>query len=85
MASEEVAKLASIKDKLDENDKQAIVKRAQLLKQRQEEDDDPSVLPSVTLDDVPVEINWPESEHLEVSAERQNLLRCAFLPREPMA
>lgn len=66
VANEEIAKLASIKDKLDENDKQAIVKRAQLLKQRQEEDDDPSVLPSVTLDDVPVEINWPESEHLEV-------------------
>ena len=67
VASEEIAKLASIKEKLTEDEKQAIVQRAQQLKRRQEEEDDSSILPSVTLDDVPVEINWPESERLEAS------------------
>ena len=66
MKNKEIAKLSKIKEQLDESEIQAIIKQASLLKQRQEEEDDPAILPKVTLDDVPADINWPESTEHEL-------------------
>ena len=71
MASDEAEKLADIKAHLDETEIQAIIERAAQLKQRQEEEDDPSVLPKVTLDDVPAEITWPESHSLDLQLQEK--------------
>ena len=61
MASEEADKLAAIKESLDEDRIQELLARAAQLKRRQEQVDDPAILPRVTLDDVPADIKWPES------------------------
>jgi len=68
MAATEASKLAAIKESLEEDDVNLIIERAALLKQRQEQEDDPSILPKVTLDDIPAEVSWPESSvhHLNV-------------------
>lgn len=60
-AADEASRLEAIKQGLDHDAKQSIIERAALLKQRQEEVDDPSILPKVTLDDVPAKIHWPDS------------------------
>ncbi|GAB6070397.1 insulinase family protein [Thiomicrorhabdus hydrogeniphila] len=52
----EKAKLAAIQAKLTEAEKQAIVDQALALDERQSQEDDPSILPEVTKDDIPAEI-----------------------------
>lgn len=52
----EKAKLANIKANLSASEKQQIIQQALALKVRQDEEDDPSILPEVTKDDVPKEI-----------------------------
>ncbi len=53
----EKAKLEKIKSALSDEDKQAIIDQAQALKERQANIDDESMLPKVTLDDVPKKEN----------------------------
>ncbi|MGB0203876.1 MAG: insulinase family protein [Neptuniibacter sp.] len=56
----EKAQLAKIKASLSETDKQQVIERAAALKERQNQEDDESILPKVTLADVPTEMNIPE-------------------------
>nr|MDJ0878456.1 insulinase family protein [Halieaceae bacterium] len=50
---QEAARLAQLKSSLDEQQKQAIVEQAEALATRQAQEDDETILPKVTLDDVP--------------------------------
>ncbi|MEJ2106269.1 MAG: insulinase family protein [Acidiferrobacteraceae bacterium] len=59
-------RLAAIKDNLDAKEKQHIVEQAAALAARQEQEDDPEVLPKVTLDDVPKDFPIPEGERSEI-------------------
>ncbi len=52
--------LAALKATLQEQEKQEIIRLANALQQRQEEQDDMSVLPKVSLEDVPSNIHVPE-------------------------
>ncbi len=54
------AQLAEIKAALDEQQKQAIIEQAAQLKARQNQQDDPEILPKVTLADVPADLLIPE-------------------------
>ncbi|PCJ28454.1 MAG: peptidase M16 [SAR86 cluster bacterium] len=55
----EIQKLAKIKSALSEDQKQEIINQSSKLAKRQEEDDDPGVLPKVGLEDVPEKITEP--------------------------
>ncbi|WP_461483427.1 insulinase family protein, partial [Porticoccus sp.] len=63
----EAEKLAAIKNKLDAEGKQAIVARAEALKQRQEKKDDESILPKVGLEDVPPEMAYVSATDRQTS------------------
>ena len=52
--------LAEIKAQLDEGQKQAIIERAEQLKARQNQQDDPEMLPKVGLEDVPADLLIPD-------------------------
>jgi Zn-dependent M16 (insulinase) family peptidase len=56
----EAAKLEAIRQHLDEPQKQAIIDQAKALEQRQNQIDDESVLPKVTIDDVPAKMHIPQ-------------------------
>ena len=58
----EKQRLSAMKDAMSDDEKQAVVKRAEELAQRQEQVDDPEILPKVGLEDVPPELAIPESE-----------------------
>ena len=58
----EAERLAAIKAGLDEAGKQAVIERAAALARRQEQQDDPEVLPRVSLEDIPADIPIPEGE-----------------------
>ncbi|MGD2076275.1 MAG: insulinase family protein [Gammaproteobacteria bacterium] len=58
----EEARLASIKARLGEDEKQHIVAQALALAERQKQQDDPGLLPKVGLEDVPAEIPIPTAE-----------------------
>jgi Zn-dependent M16 (insulinase) family peptidase len=49
-------KLAAIQAQLTDAEKQAIIEQALALEERQSQEDDPSILPEVTKDDIPAEI-----------------------------
>jgi Zn-dependent M16 (insulinase) family peptidase len=53
----EAARLATIKSRLSENEKQHIIELAEKLEQRQNQQDDESVLPRVGLEDVPSQLH----------------------------
>ncbi|WP_353572656.1 insulinase family protein [Candidatus Albibeggiatoa sp. nov. BB20] len=53
---QEQTRLAEIKQQLTEEQKAQILQRAQILEERQQQQDDPELLPKVTLDDVPTDI-----------------------------
>ncbi|MDH5483762.1 MAG: insulinase family protein [Gammaproteobacteria bacterium] len=53
----EAEKLAAIKAQLSDQEKNRIIDLAAALKQRQDQQDDPGVLPKVGLDDVPAEVS----------------------------
>lgn len=57
----EKAQLAQIKAGLSDDDKQQLIDRAAELAERQEQVDDESILPKVTLNDVPDEMSVPEN------------------------
>lgn len=63
----EKEQLAKIKAGLSEADKQAIIDRAAALEARQNQEDDESVLPKVTLADVPDDMSVPEPTPVESS------------------
>jgi Zn-dependent M16 (insulinase) family peptidase len=58
-------RLAEIKAKLSDSEKQAIVDAAAVLKDRQEMEEDLEILPSVGIQDVPVDIAYAEKKSVE--------------------
>jgi len=62
----EKAKLADIQAQLTESEKQAIIDQAVALEERQSQEDDPSILPEVTKDDIPAEIKQYPSNTIEI-------------------
>lgn len=60
--AEEEARLAAMKAGLSEEQKQKIIRRSLQLKERQEQGDDPELLPKVTLDDIPESFDLPEGK-----------------------
>ena len=62
-------KLALMRDQMTETERQAIVDQAAALEQRQEQLDDASLLPEVTLEDVPAEQFIAEGEALDMSGQ----------------
>lgn len=58
----EAAELATIKQKLSSAEKQAIVRQAAELNARQQQQDDDSVLPKVTVEDIPRSSHYPEGK-----------------------
>tara|TARA_R110001592_G_scaffold363341_1_gene684389 strand:+ start:245 stop:3175 length:2931 start_codon:yes stop_codon:yes gene_type:complete len=62
----EAERLAAIKAGLDEAGKQAIIEKAQILNDRQQQKDDESILPKVGLEDIPLEMAYvAPTERLE--------------------
>lgn len=59
----EKARLKMMKDNLTDVAKQEIVRQAAALASRQEQEDDPEVLPKVGLDDIPTELKVAEGKH----------------------
>ncbi len=59
-------KLAQIKSQLTEEEKQRIIEQAKALETRQNQEDDPGVLPKVGLEDVPESIKIPHGERLQL-------------------
>ncbi|WP_136678955.1 insulinase family protein [Neptunomonas sp. XY-337] len=60
----EQARLAKIKEGLSDDEAAFVVEQAQRLEERQNQDDDESILPKVTLADVPAGMHVPESQTL---------------------
>lgn len=63
----ELQRLAALKASLSDADKQAIVARAQALQARQLQKDDESILPKVTLADVPAELHYTPGSHEQIN------------------
>lgn len=59
----EVRRLAEMKAKMTDAEKQAVIERAQALQERQQQHDDESILPKVTLADVPAELHYTPGSH----------------------
>lgn len=66
----EKSHLSVIKQALSDSDKRALVAQAKALNERQEQKDDPGLLPKVGLDDVPEKIEEPEREAATVTPVR---------------
>lgn len=64
----ELEKLAQIQAQLTADEKQQIVEQALALDKRQAEEDDPSLLPEVTKDDIPVDIKNPQGEQRQFAS-----------------
>jgi Zn-dependent M16 (insulinase) family peptidase len=58
----EASRLAELKAKLNDADREAIVRQAAQLAERQANQDDPALLPKVTLEDIPADLPIPEGE-----------------------
>ena len=71
----ETQRLAAITANLDEQEKQAIVERAQALQERQTQVDDESILPKVTLEDVPLQGKHVSGEQDTVAGTDTRLTR----------
>jgi len=63
----EAQRLAQMKAQLSDREKQDIVQLAKALAERQEQEDDPGVLPKVGLEDIPAEMNIAEGEKVAVT------------------
>jgi len=66
-AAREAQQLAELKERLSDSEKQAVVERARALEARQEQQDDPGVLPKVTLGDVPPDLTIAVGENATVA------------------
>ncbi|GMG88122.1 insulinase family protein [Biformimicrobium ophioploci] len=62
----EAAQLAQIKGTLDDAQKEQIIERARALAERQQQVDDPEILPKVGVEDVRPETHDPEAENVEL-------------------
>lgn len=67
-AAQEAARLAAMQAALSAEEKQRIIEQAAALAARQAQQDDPEVLPKVSLDDVPTELHVPQGEAAAVAA-----------------
>lgn len=65
----EAARLAQFKSQLDAAEAQRLIEQAVALENRQAQQDDPDVLPKVTLDDVSPQMNLPQGKRLCESPE----------------
>jgi Zn-dependent M16 (insulinase) family peptidase len=63
----ERATLAAIKDQLTEAERAAIIQQARALEARQEQQEDDSLLPQVTLADIPAEMHYTAGSHESVA------------------
>lgn len=72
-AQEEERRLAAIRERLSDEEKRRIVERARLLEERQNQQDDISILPKVELSDVPPDIKWPDSEKFAIRPQGREL------------
>ncbi len=63
----ESRRLAAIRSRLGEQEKNAIVEQSRRLQERQMREDDPEILPRVGLDDVPPQISEPRRQDLRLS------------------
>lgn len=63
----EKARLAMMKSSLDTDQVSAIVDRAKALADRQVQEDDPEILPKVTLEDVPADLHIPTSRKVSIN------------------
>jgi Zn-dependent M16 (insulinase) family peptidase len=65
-AEAEKQRLADLQASLSDADKNAIIERAQALEERQAQEDDPELLPKVTLADVPEDLHFAEGQDAKV-------------------
>ncbi len=65
-AAEEAQRLQQLKSGLDEKAMREVIRQAQDLKARQESEDNPDLLPCVTIEDVPEELKIPLSEQSRI-------------------
>lgn len=63
----EIRRLTELKAQLSEEDKQAILRRTQALTLRQQQKDDESLLPKVTLTDVPSQLHYTPGSHERIN------------------
>ncbi|MCW8830925.1 MAG: insulinase family protein, partial [Gammaproteobacteria bacterium] len=63
----EKQRLAAMKAAMSDEDRQLVVMRAAELAQRQQQVDDPEILPKVGLEDVPPELSIPESQQRKIA------------------
>jgi len=63
----ERARLAMMKKALDDEQARQIIEQTKALAERQVQEDDPEILPKVTLDDVPEDLHIPVSSKAEIS------------------
>ena len=68
-------KLAAIKEKLSEDKKQNIIQQAAALETRQNEQDDPGVLPKVGLEDVPDKLTIPLAVKEDIGSARASIYK----------
>ncbi len=66
---DEKARLEAIRQSLSEAEQQAIIEQTAALEARQLQEDDESILPKVTLQDVPATMHIPESEISQIAAQ----------------
>ncbi len=66
-AAAEAQRLAAIKASLSEADKVRIIEQSAQLEARQQQQDDPDILPKVGLEDIPAQLHFPEEEHETVA------------------
>jgi Zn-dependent M16 (insulinase) family peptidase len=71
--ADEAAKLAEIKAKLTDSEKQQIVELAEKLKERQNQEDDESILPKVGLEDVPEKLDIAVGEKSKILTHKATL------------
>ena len=69
----EKERLAEMKASMSDEDKQLVIMRAADLAERQQQVDDPEILPKVGLEDVPDELSIPESQAREISGTDSSL------------
>ncbi len=63
----EAKRLAAMKAQMDDAQKQAVIAQAKALAERQSQEDDPSVLPKVGLEDIPKEMHIARGEQEQVA------------------
>ncbi len=70
----ETDQLAKIKATLSDAEKQTIIEQAKALEQRQQQQDDDSVLPKVTLADIPKETHYPQGKRKTLGTQSKDNL-----------